>query len=92
MTTVRFAIDLSVEGGDHEEIALAIINAKKLIGNFTKDVAVRDDPDVDVSSLKMEVVGGHAHVHAGDGYCGTCEQYARKDTLPKPGRRQRSSK
>lgn len=78
---IRVALDIEVEKGSAEEIAKAVFEERKAVGNFIAHTII---PSTDAGDgAKVTVLAGGSHVHDTQdiGYCEMCDKYSRKQTL-----------
>lgn len=77
---IRVAIDILVESGSAEDIAKAVAEERKAVGNFIAHTLI---PTTEAGEgSKTKVLAGGVHVHDTDGnYCEMCDKYSRKQIL-----------
>lgn len=78
---IRVAIDIAVEKGNAEDIAKAIFEERKAVGNFIAHTIVPSTDAGDGAKITVLAGGSHEHDTSDSGFCDMCDRYSRKQIL-----------
>lgn len=77
---IRIAFDLDVKDGREEAVRDALIEDRKKVTDFIKDVVIPNNDSVSADTLVTR--GGEVHQHE-EGFCGKCGRWAERARLSK---------